>query len=90
MKPHISWLISLPHAMKMFKKMNMKKHRDAGYSFELEEVEDQTGVWGHYKEKYFADYTRGTTIFKLNIYYEKPNETPLTNPHRISSRIPRK
>jgi len=76
--------------MKMFKKMNIKKHRDAGYRFELNEVEDQKKVWGRPQEAFYANYKLGTTIFKLEIYYEKPNETPLANKNRISSRVARK
>jgi len=89
-KPHLSWLISLPHALAIIKKMNQKKHRDAGYSFELSEVDDQYKVWATADKRFYGKYSYGTTIYKMDIFYEKPDETPQPNKNRVSSRIPRK
>jgi hypothetical protein len=72
MKPHSTWLISLPDAVKMIKKMNIKKHRNAGYSFELEPIDMQSSIWNKPDKEFYATYKWGTVIYKLNIYYEKP------------------
>ena len=88
--PHLSWLISLPHALKIVKKLGQKRHRDAGYSFELTEIDDQQKVWRRAEQGFYATYSYGTTIYKLNIYYEKPDEAPQPNKTRVPRRGPRK
>lgn len=89
MKPHVTWLISLPHALAIVKKLKQKRHRDAGYSFELTEVEDQRRVWDKAEKFFYGKYSYPTIIYQLNIYYEKPDET-LPNKTRVSHRVARK
>lgn len=82
--------------MKIVKSMNLKKHRNAGYSFELEEIEDQqkfkqyTSSWYSFSGKeFYKEYKLDTVIFRLKIFYEKPDET-LTDKNRVTRRVPRK
>ena len=74
MKPQLTWLISLPHAVKLMKKMRQKRHRDAGYYFELTEVKNQQRVLWNHSERFYSEYPAGTIIFELKIFYESPNE----------------
>lgn len=74
MKPQLTWLISLPHAVKLMKKMRQKRHRDAGYYFELTEIGDIRKVLDKPEKSFYGDYSAGTLIFQLNIFYESPNE----------------
>lgn len=91
MKPQLTWYISFPHALALIKKMSTKKHRDAGYRFELDEVEDQRRVWNNPDRMFYGTYKNWETIiYKLQIYYEKPDETTLTNKNSISRRVARK
>lgn len=74
LKPHLTWLISLPHALAIIKKLHLKKHRTAGYSFDLSEVDDQNLVWNNPSHCFYSTYTLKTVIFKLDIFYEKPEK----------------
>ena len=90
MNPTLTYIISLKHATAMIKKMHQKKHRGAGYSFELEDLSMRLHGNGMPKATIFAEYAQETPIYLLKIYYEKPHETPLTNKNRVSRRVPRK
>lgn len=68
MKPHLTYYISLADAMAMFKKMNTRKHREAGYSFLLSEREH-----GSYASSNYREYKTPVHLVKLEIFYEKPN-----------------
>lgn len=70
MKPHLTYYLSLADAMAMFKKMNTRKHRAAGYSFSLSEREH-----GSYASNIsnYREYKTPVHIVKLEIFYEKPN-----------------
>lgn len=72
MNPHLTWIISLPHATALIKKMNQKKNRDAGYFFDLVELENRFKAWDHPERMMYANYKHDTVLFKLNIFYEKP------------------
>ena len=90
MKPHLSWIISLPHALQIVKKMGIKKHRDSGYRFELNEVKDQFNARWSSEKAVYADYGKDTVLYKLDIYYEKPDNEALTNKSSVSRRVRRK
>lgn len=82
--------MSITDASALIKKMNVKKHRNAGYFFELDDVEDQRAVWNNPDRTIYRDYKYGTPLVRLRIFYEKPDETPLPNKGSIPNRITRK
>lgn len=88
MNSSITYFISLKHATAIIKKMHQKKHRDAGYFFELEELAPRLQFNANAMPQTYAKYADGTVLYMLKIYYEKPNhETPPVKkgkPHRSS------
>ena len=81
----VEHLISLPHAMKIVKLFKQKKHRDAGYFFELTDL----GVSIHHRgiaEKFphlcdqkndnlprlYADYSGAVDGYHLKVYRTVP------------------
>lgn len=72
MKPHITYIISLPHALTIIKKMGIKKHRDAGYTFELNEFEGQQFILRDQTALHYAEYGWKTILYELKIFYKKP------------------
>lgn len=81
--PHLSWLISLPHALSIAKKLRQKRHRDAGFWYELEDV-DQREARRQPEACFYSEYTPSTIVYRMNIFYEKPDEA---QPDK--SRVPR-
>jgi hypothetical protein len=75
MKPLLTYFMSMPDATALVKKMNIKKHRNSGHFFELDDDVDQRTVWRNHSQ-FFKNYNRTDTyIVRLRIFYEKPNET---------------
>lgn len=73
MKPHLTYLISHPHAVAMIKKMSTKKQRNQGYSFEMEDIPEAEQFNAHQRKyQHYANYNIVTTLCRLNVFYEKP------------------
>lgn len=76
------WLISLPHARKICKILNQKKHSNSNLRIELEELDfdlkraflfDQTGLAK--RNRVYSDYLKAETAFHLKVYREiRPKE----------------
>jgi hypothetical protein len=70
--PIVEYLISWQHALRMQKKLNIKRHRPAGYSIEVED----TKLTAHGKlttvqqELVYSDYKTDLPLFRIKVFRE--------------------
>lgn len=74
----ITYVLSWEHAMRIVRKLSVKKHRSAGYSFDIDELNERAQYFERRVDVrrllYSHDYNEQTKLYKLTVYKEKPIE----------------
>jgi hypothetical protein len=69
--PIVEYLISWQHALRMQKKLNMKRHRSAGYCVDIEDTKlTAHRLTEETKNMVYAEYKTDLPLFRIKVFRE--------------------